>query len=72
MLILRVDRNLMILKFLRVTMGDVRIGLALEISRYESKIDTRKGRRMMLVLVSLAACGSYHCKSMMAGVLGGR
>ncbi|OJJ87195.1 uncharacterized protein ASPGLDRAFT_43702 [Aspergillus glaucus CBS 516.65] len=53
-------------------MGDVRIGLALEISRYESKIDTRKGRRMMLVLVSLAACGSYHCKSMMAGVLGGR
>lgn len=48
----------MILKSFQVITADVRIGLALEISRHESKIDTRKGRRMMLVLVSLAACGS--------------
>ena len=62
----------MIFKSVRVITGDVRIGLALEISRYTFKIDTRKGKKMILVLVSFAACGSYHCESMMAGVLNGR
>ena len=38
----------MIFKSVRVITGDVRIGMALEISRYESQIDIRKGKRMML------------------------
>lgn len=38
----------MILRSARVITGNVRIGLVLEIGRYESKIDTREGRTMML------------------------